>query len=134
MVITLAGAMFVCIGSERDVFGNDYINLLLHFLDLYVRQRLHTEVVILLELVVYKLMSAVNLSDNVFIHYLIARQLQKIKCPYGVVALCFRRFKPLLYLFSEFVVHNALAFGCHKITSSIIADKRREIRNFALEN
>ena len=48
------------------------------------------------------------------------------------VELRLRWLKPFLYEFSEIVVHNALAFGCHKITSSIIADKRRKIRNFAL--
>ena len=73
----------------------------------------------------------VNLRDYVSIHNLIARKFQKVKCAYGVVALRFRRFKPLLYLFSEIVVHNALAFGCHKITSLIIADKRRKMCIFA---
>ncbi|WP_302063236.1 hypothetical protein, partial [uncultured Muribaculum sp.] len=45
----------------------------------------------------------------------------------------FRRFEPLLDLFGKFVVHYALAFGCHKISQAIIATKRRKMRNFAIK-
>ena len=96
-------------------------------------ESLKAEVVILLKLILDKLTLAVKLGDGVKVHDTITRQFQKIKCAHGVVALRFRRIKPLLYLFSEFVVHNALAFGCHKITSSIIADKRRKMCIFPLK-
>ena len=119
-------------GGERNMLRYDFHHLFLHLLHLFVSQGLKSEVEILLQLVLHEVVAVVNLRDYVSIYNQIARQLQKVKSADGIVALRFRRFKPLLYLFSEFVVHNELAFGCHKITLSIIADKRRKMCIFAV--
>ena len=37
-------------------------------------------------------------------------EFQQIECAYGVVALRFGRFKPFLYEFGKFVVHNVFRF------------------------
>ena len=47
-----------------------------------------------------------RIGNKITVHNLIARQLQKVKSADSIVALVFRLFKPLLYLFSEFVVHK----------------------------
>ena len=80
-----------------------------HFLDLRVCQGLNTEVVILLKLILHEVVAAVNLSDYVLIYNLIARQFQKGKSAESIVALVFRLCKPLLYLFSEFVVRKSVS-------------------------
>ena len=92
------------------MLGNNGLDLCRHFFDLCVCQGFNSEVVILLELVVHDIVAAVNLRDYVSIHNLIARQLQKVKSADGIVALVFGRFKPLLYLFSKFVVHKKRKF------------------------
>ena len=133
VVGTFAFWLLVCFGCERYVLGHDSLDLLLHFLDLRTGEVGDAEVVILLKLVVHEVVAAVNLRDYVVVHNLIARQLQKVECADGIVALRFRRFEPLLDLFGKFVVHYALAFGCHKISQAIIAAKRRKMRNFAIK-
>ena len=99
---SIVGQMML-VGDGRHLRG--------HFLDLRVGQGLNAEVVIFLKLVLHDIVAAVNLRDYVFIHNLIARQLQKVKSADGIVALAFGRFKPLLYLFSEFVVHKKSKFA-----------------------
>ncbi|CDE58383.1 unknown [Prevotella sp. CAG:873] len=80
-----------------------------HFLDLRMGQGLNAEVVIFLKLVLHEVVAAVNLRDNVLIHYLIARQLQKVNSADCIVALVFGRFKTLSYLFGKFVVHKSVS-------------------------
>ena len=69
-----------------------------------------------------------DLFENPFdIHYLIARQLQKVKSADCIVALVFVRFKPLAYLFSKFVVHKkvSLLILHSKLTLKVKCLKRR---------
>ena len=106
VVITLAGLMLIGISRKRDVFGYDHIDLLLHLLDLRVSEGLNTEVVVFLDLIIHKVVAAVKLSNDVAIHNLIAAELQQIESTNGVISLVARRFKPLLYEFSKFVVHK----------------------------
>lgn len=78
-------------------------------------------------LILHEVVAAVNLCDYVFIHNLIARQLQKVKSADGIVALAFRRFKPLLYMLSKFVAHKKVSLRglpC-KLTFYQILSKRR---------
>ena len=77
-----------------------------HFLDLRVGQGLNSEVVILMKLIFDKFGFTQRIGNKITVHNLIARQLQKVKSADSIVALVFRLFKPLLYLFSEFVVHK----------------------------
>src|SRR5574344_39293 len=105
---TLAGLMLIGISRKRYVFGNDHIDFLLHLLDLSVSKGLNTEVVIFLDLIIHKLVAAVELSNNVAIHDLIAAEFQQIESTNGVITLVARSFKPLLYEFSKFVIHHSL--------------------------
>ena len=78
VVDTLAGLMLIGISRKRNVFGNDHIDFLLHLLDLSVSKGLNTEVVIFLDLIIHKIVAAVELSNDVAIHNLIAAEFQQI--------------------------------------------------------
>ena len=106
----IRSSLFTCkaLVDEKIFLVGDGRHLRSHFLDLRVCQGLNAEVVILLKLIFHEVVAPVNLCDYVLIHNLIARQLQKVKSADGIVALAFERFKPLLYLFSKFVVHYNL--------------------------
>ena len=97
VVNTLAGLMLIGISRKRNVFGNDHIDFLLHLLDLCVSKGLNTEVVIFLDLIIHKIVAAVELSNDVAIHNLIAAEFQQIESTNGVITLVARCFKPLLY-------------------------------------
>lgn len=90
------------------MFSHDCFHLRGHFLDLGVRESLNAEIVIFLKLILHHIVAAVNLRDYVAVQNLIARQLQKVESADGIVALGFGRFKPFLYLFGKFVVHNGI--------------------------
>ena len=91
--------MFV--GNGRHLRG--------HCLDMCVGHGLNAEVVILLKMILHEVVASVNLSDYVLIHNLIARQFQEVKRTDGVVTHGLGLFKPLLYLFSKFVVHKSVS-------------------------
>ena len=91
------------------MFLGDNIDLFLHFLDLIMRESLHTEVVILSYVVFDKLSLACRVRHYVTIHNLIARKFEQIQRTDSVVSLVGRSIEPLLNKFGKFII------CCHSI-------------------
>jgi len=106
VVITFATLLFVSFSSKRNILFYDGLHLLSHRLHLFMRESLHTEIKILLNLILYKFSLSGRIKSQIAVHNLVTAKFQKIHIADSVITFIGRRFKPLANKFSKFIIHN----------------------------